>query len=915
MKRIFTLLTILLFAATVFAQQNNYQWTLTGGGIGAEFGEGVTTDNEGNAYITGAFRSPMTILETEVTSATTTNTMFLAKVSPDQELLWIVTAEADGTTGAGGFKAVYKNGFVYVMGDFRGAATFYSADFSEINITSVQRSVFIAKYTDSGMLEWVRKAESSNTAGIVLTGSANNMVVDNTGAVYFTTQFRTDIDLAGTLVSPGTGGTNFYAIVAKFDALGAYQWHWNSTHTGDDRGEAITLTPEGNIIFSVRWANSLTVDEELIENTTGGMTLIELEADGTYVWHHTLLTAANNQSAINGLESDANNNIYVGGQSRTTLTWDEETVYEPVNAARLSAMLLKLNAEREIVWANFFGNPDQNDNLSAVKLSAEGKVYVAGVVRGTVEFNEDLTIETNGDNVDAFWAAFTPEGLAVEAGTFGGTSNEVLSDMAISPNNDIYLFGRFQNVFEAGEDSFTSAGSFDFYLVKMGDLSSNALLAEIHIDGEPLPEFDAEVFAYEMALPASTSVVPVVEAIAAHPAAEATVVQAQNLEGTEEERTAVITVVAEDPEFFSEYTITFRLKSSDASLAAITIDEEALEGFDAEVFEYLISLPFDTPQVPLVSALAADENAQVTLVQAQNLFGTFEERTAVINVVAEDTEFSSEYTVTFRLKNNNPTLADILLNGVSLEGFNPIEVQYLFSLNHAEEIPAVTAIATEESSTVVVGDPEDISWGGYTTRIVITVTAEDDNYWLEYFLWFRYKDTDASLTEITLDAVALEGFDPEVFTYQVILPAGSTEVPQVGAVAFSENATVVITQATDLLGNDAARTATIVVTAEDEAFTLTYTIVFDRDVTSVGNPQIQQIKVFPNPVLNQLNISGLGNNVKGLSLIDITGQTIWSTQVISETEQVDLSNMPGGIYMLRIIRANGSIEAIRIIKR
>ncbi len=917
MKRIFTFLIILLIAASVAGQQNNYRWTVTGGGTAADFGEGVATDEAGNAFITGYFRSPMTILGTEILSSTTVNTAFLAKISADQQLLWAVTAEADGTTGAGGFKTVYKNGFVYVMGDFRGNATFYSADFSEINLSSTTRALFIAKYTENGMLEWVRKMESSNSIGIILTGSANNLVVDDAGAVYFTTHFRTDLDLSGTLVEPDAelGGTNYFFVVAKFDALGAYQWHWNSTHAGDDRGEAITLTPGGNILFSVRYASSLTVNGITTENETGGMALIELEADGTYVWDHHLLTAATNQSAITGLESDADNNIYVGGQNRTTLTWDEETVFEPINATRLSAMLIKLNANREIVWANFFGNPDQNDNLATVKLSAEGKVYVAGVVRGLVEFNDNLSIETNGDANDAFWAAFTPEGLAIEAGTFGGPSAEVLSDMAISPNNDIYLFGRFQNEFQAGEDTFTSAGSFDFYLVKMGDLSSNALLAEIHIDEEPIAGFDAEVYTYEVALPAGTVNVPLVAAIAAHPAAEVTVVQALNIDGTLEERSAVITVVAEDPEFTSEYTVTFRLKSSDASLASITIDEVALEGFDTEIFEYLVSLPFNTPQVPVVEAFAADENAMVTVVQAQNLFGTEAERTATITVVAEDPDFSSEYTVTFRLKSDDATLAEIMLDGEPLAGFDPMDVQYFFSLDNDEEIPAVTAVASDENATVVVGAAEDITGDQYTTRIVITVTAEDDTFWLEYFLWFRFKDTDASLAEITLNDVALESFDPEVFAYQVTLPAGSTQVPQVDALAASEFAGVEITQATDLLGDEAARTATIVVTAEDLAFTQTYTIVFDRDETSVSDPDRLVIKVFPNPATNLLNVTGLSPEVKQISLIDITGQTIWNSNAISERELIDLSGIPGGIFMLRIISSDGGIQVIKVVKR
>ena len=829
MKRIFTFFVVLLLAASVFGQQNQYRWTVTAGGTSADFGEGVATDGAGNAYITGSFRYSMTLLGTEFIPVSQQNTMFLAKVSPEKELVWAVTAEADGTTGAGGFKTVYKNGYVYLMGDFRGNATFFSSDFSETSLVSETRALFIAKYTENGILEWVRKMESSNSIGIILTGSANNLAVDDAGAVYFTTHFKSDINLDGTLVMPDPEGlnTNYFFLVAKFDALGAYQWHWNSTHTGDDRGQDIAITPSGNVIFSLKYASAITVNGITTENATGGMAIIEVQADGTYVWDQQILTASGtaSHSIITAIETDSDNNVYIGGQNRTTLTWDTETVFEPVNASYLDAFVIKLNAGREIVWTNFFGNPDQNDNLATVKLSAEGKVYVAGLVRGIVEFNDELSIESNGDNMDAFWAAFTPEGIAIEAGTFGGTSNEALSDMAISPNNDIYLFGRFQNDLVTGPDTNTSAGSFDFYLIKLGDLSSNALLSEILINEVALEGFDAETFAYSISLPAFSSEIPVVGASAADEAAEVTIMQAINLDGTEAERTAVITVVAEDPEFTSEYTVTFRVMSSDASLADILLDEVSVEGFDPEVFDYF------------------------------------------------------------------------------------------FSLANVEDIPVVTAIAADPNATVIVGEPaeptgEEIYW-----VVEIEVTAEDPLYSSLYTVSFRYMDTDASLSGITLDEVALEGFDPGVFEYSVTLPAGSTEVPEVDALAASENANVVITQATDLLGDEPARTATIVVTAEDEAFTQTYSIVFDRDVTGIEDPGSVKLRVFPNPTIGILQITGIAGSVKAISLHNITGQDIWSSHSPGSSIEIDLGEMPGGIYLLRIVHNHGEVEVIKVFKR
>lgn len=918
MKRIFTFFVVLFIAASVLGQQNQYRWATTGGGTSADFGEGVATDQSGNAYITGSFRYSMNLLGTEIVPVSQQNTMFLAKVSPGKELVWAVTAEADGTTGAGGFKTVFKNGFVYLMGDFRGNATFFSSDFSETNLTSTTRAMFIAKYTENGILEWVRKMESSNSIGIILTGSANNLAVDDAGAVYFSTHFKSDINLAGTQVIPDPEGlnTNYFFLAAKFDALGAYQWHWNSTHTGDDRGQDIAITPSGNVIFSVKYASALTVNGVTTENATGGMAIIEMQADGTYVWDHHILTssAIASQSIITALETDADNNVYIGGQNRTTLTWDTETVFEPVNASYLSAFVIKLNALREIVWTNFFGNPNFNDNLSAVKISPEGKVYAAGVVRGTVEFNENLSIETNGDANDIFWVAFTAAGVAIEAGTFGGTSAEICSDLAISPNNDIYLFGRFQNELVAGPDTYTSAGGFDFYLIKMGDLSSNAMLSEILIDEVALEGFEAEAFAYTVSLPAFSSEIPVVTATAADAAAEVTVAQALNLDGTEAERTAVITVVAEDPDYTREYTVTFRLMSSDASLASIIVDEVSLEGFDPETFDYVMSLPAATMDVPVVSALATDPNAEVSITQAVNLTGTEEERTALVTVIAEDTEYSSEYSITFRLMSSDASLADIMLDEVSVEGFDPELYEYSFLLSSDEDIPLVTAVAADENATVTVSEPIPTTEVRYWV-VEIEVIAEDPTYNSLYMLLFIYMETDASLAEITLDEVALEGFDPEVFEYSVTLPLGSTEVPVVDAVAASAFASVVITQATDLLGDEEARTATIVVTSEDEANSQTYTIVFDRDVTGIGVPSSSELRVFPNPTSHFIHITGIGSTVKAISLHNITGQAIWNNEGYTRSAQIDLGDMPGGIYLLRIVHSHGEVEVIKVIKR
>lgn len=87
-------------------------------------------------------------------------------------------------------------------------------------------------------------------------------------------------------------------------------------------------------------------------------------------------------------------------------------------------------------------------------------------------------------------------------------------------------------------------------------------------------------------------------------------------------------------------------------------------------------------------------------------------------------------------------------------------------------------------------------------------------------------NTDATLSNLTIDGTTITGFDPNIYTYTYTLPYGTTTIPTVGATPTDPNATIVITQATSLTGGEAERTATVVVTAQDGTTTLTYKVIF-----------------------------------------------------------------------------------------
>jgi len=88
-------------------------------------------------------------------------------------------------------------------------------------------------------------------------------------------------------------------------------------------------------------------------------------------------------------------------------------------------------------------------------------------------------------------------------------------------------------------------------------------------------------------------------------------------------------------------------------------------------------------------------------------------------------------------------------------------------------------------------------------------------------------DFDATLKSITLSQGALApGFSNATTTYSVALPAGTSDVPEVTATANNSEATLQITPATNLQGNQSDRTTTITVTAKDGVTTMSYEVIF-----------------------------------------------------------------------------------------
>jgi hypothetical protein len=155
---------------------------------------------------------------------------------------------------------------------------------------------------------------------------------------------------------------------------------------------------------------------------------------------------------------------------------------------------------------------------------------------------------------------------------------------------------------------------------------------------------------------------------------------------------------------------------------------------------------------------------------------------------------------------------------------------------------------------------------------------------------------EARLDMIYLDGVPLEGFSPDIFEYDVILPEGTVFEPYMEATAVDENAMAIINPAFQVPG-----TAVVDVYAENlydsKRYLVHYTI-----YTGLEDKTMPLVQVYPNPVSGTLSISGLKD--ASVKLFSVNGEEVISLTRFSGNS-IDVSSLSPGIYVMNVTTSQG----------
>jgi hypothetical protein len=234
--------------------------------------------------------------------------------------------------------------------------------------------------------------------------------------------------------------------------------------------------------------------------------------------------------------------------------------------------------------------------------------------------------------------------------------------------------------------------------------STNANLLNIFVDGAPLEGFDPADNEYTIVLPYGTQELPEVTVEPGDADQEVAIEVV--------EKQVIISVTAQDGTP-NEYVVKFEIeKSTENRLKNIFVKGVQLEGFDPEVLNYDIVYPFGTPvsEVATIEDLTYelfDPIEQVELLNNGMLL--------MLQVTAENGDIRIYVIEQSIALSSNTKLDDILVNGKSLDGFDPEVLEYTYYLPYGavtvpEDIQYVTTDSTQTVAMSInpIGVPTEI---------------------------------------------------------------------------------------------------------------------------------------------------------------------------------------------------------------
>jgi hypothetical protein len=439
----------------------------------------ITPTNE--IYIAGQFLSNPSFSGTTLTSRGGFD-LFLAKYSSPGHLEWVVQAGGTQDERMQAMDIDSANN-VYITGRFTDTATFASANKTTRTVTGYGQTIFLARYSAAGILDWVITGTSPQDGEI---NFGSGVAVDSaTGSLYLGALGQENIVFTSANATTDTvaGVWTWHMVLARFTTDGVFQWGVTnqsspnsvpSEVTVDKNGDAyLTGSLEDSTTFESRDGNNITVTGFSPAQTTGDYPidgfLVKYNQQGDVKWVNHFggywatgtalavdlygqITVVGAVGNVNGSASEMQT-IVTSQPGMPNINLGSGTLTDPFNRDEFYATW---NAAGQLIRAARTGN-GANQESTGIAFSAKGGLNVVGV-------------QQNGSYVSLLWHKYWEQRLLWGKKILNAASwppDAISPVCAVDNAGNLLIAGPFHGTAKFGTFQLISSGTADMYLAEL----------------------------------------------------------------------------------------------------------------------------------------------------------------------------------------------------------------------------------------------------------------------------------------------------------------------------------------------------------------------------------------------------------------------------------------------------------------
>ncbi|WP_261206687.1 SBBP repeat-containing protein [Laspinema sp. D2d] len=385
------------------------------GGNGFNQGEGIATDNAGNAYVTGlTLSNDFPILNAIQGNSTLSHQAFIAKLSSTGSLVYS-TLFGGSSYDAARSIAADNNGNVFITGETT------SSDFpllnaiqpayggAQNNFSLSLGDAFAVKLSPEGQLVYSTYLGGNNDDGGL------GIATDGNGNAYITGATYSNNFPIQNAVQSSFGGVQD-AFITKLASDGNLVYSTYIGGTGSELGESIAVDTNQNVYITG------TVNAPLLPVFVP-LPSVPAIGDRTFSDPSTIL-----------LSPDEN------GSPRTFLSPPPINPFEANLGDSQSAFVTKLaNDGSRLIYSRLLGGTS-NDNGTGIAVDNSGNAYVTGTTN-SANFPAANGFQAYSGEGDAFVTKFTADGTVEYSTYLGGSAQDTGTGIEVDNAGTVYLAG------------------------------------------------------------------------------------------------------------------------------------------------------------------------------------------------------------------------------------------------------------------------------------------------------------------------------------------------------------------------------------------------------------------------------------------------------------------------------------------